>query len=47
MEIIIILLVVGLLVYLFMQNKKDNETKAPKRKVKRKRATRKEINDDK
>lgn len=52
MEIIIILLVVGLSVYLFMNNKKDNQTKATKKKVNKKRSTsqvkaKREVNDDK
>ena len=52
MEIIIILLVVGLSVYLFMNNKKANKTKATKKKVNKKRSTsqvkaKREVNDDK
>ncbi len=51
MEIIIILLVVGLSVYLFMNNKKANKTKQPKKKVNKKSRSqvkaKREVNDDK
>ena len=52
MDIIIILLVVGLSVYLYMTNKKDNKATKPKNKVNNKRSTsqvsaKREVNNDK
>ena len=52
MEIIIILVLVGGAIYLFMDNKKANKAKQPKKKVNKKRSTsqvkaKREVNDDK
>ena len=47
MEVIIIVLLVGGAIYLFMKNKNDNQAKQPKKKVRKTRKSKPEVNDDK